>query len=154
MKCLICGKEYINLGVHVQKKHMSCHEYRIMFNIKLTEPLADKELCEQLSVSQMQRMEDPEWLQRCKDMCEKNKGKRKKVELPKISKKHLVDMNRETGESYRSKMIPAIRDDYMSGMTPKEIQRKHGVSPATLSDWSEQGFLPKRKLKYLFLNED
>ena len=150
MLCLICGGNYINLGVHVQKKHMSCNDYRRKFNIQLTTPLADKTLCESLSVSALQRLEDPEWLAECTKRCNENKGRRTKVVLPEISKKHLIDINKKTGESYRNRMIPALRDDYMTGMTPKAIQRKHGVAPATLKDWERMGLLPKRRLQYAF----
>lgn len=150
MLCLICGGSYVNLGVHVQKKHMPCDDYRRKFDIPLSVPLADKELCESLSVSALQRLEDPEWLAECTRRCEENKGKRTKVQLPEISKKHLIDMNKETGESYRGRMIPALRDDYMAGMTPKAIQRKHGVAPATLKDWERMWLLPKRRLQYAF----
>ena len=152
MKCRICGNEYINLGVHVQKKHMPCDEYRVMFNIKLSEPLCDKELSDSLSASQMQRLEDEEWLKKCREMCEKNKGQRKKVTLPKVSKKHLIDMNRETGENYRSKMIPAIKQDYLDGMSPTDIRRKHGVAQMTLRDWVKMGLLPERNLEWVFKN--
>lgn len=150
MRCLVCGGEYKNLGVHVQKKHMPCDDYRRQFDIPLSAPLADKDLCELLSVSALQRLEDPEWLAECKKRCDENKGKRRTVELPAVSKKHLIDMNKETGESYRSKMVPALRDDYMAGMTPKAIQRKHGVAPATLKGWERMGLLPTRRLRYAF----
>ena len=139
----------MNLGVHVQKKHMPCDDYRRKFDIPLSAPLADKELCESLSVSALQRLEDPEWLAECTKRCEENKGKRTKVQLPPSSKKHLVDMNRETGKSYRSRMVPAILEDYTNGMPPLEIQQKHGVSPATQKDWVRLGLLPKRRLQYI-----
>ncbi len=152
MKCLICGKDYVNLGVHVQKKHMPCNDYRRKFNIPFGTPLADKELCDSLSVSALQRLEDPEWLAECRKRCHENKDKGKKGSLnpPPASKKHLIEMNKKTGENYRSKMIPALQEDYMAGMTPKAIQKKHGVAPETLKDWERRGFLPKRKLKYVF----
>jgi len=150
MKCLICGKNYINLGVHVKKKHMPCNEYKIKFNIPLSVALADKALCDSLSISAKQRLEDPEWLEACTKRCSENKGSRNKVKLPDISKKHLITMNKEKGESYRARMIPTIMDDYMGGLTPIEIRRKHGVSPATLQDWVKRELLPKRKLKYCF----
>ena len=155
MRCLICSGEYINLGVHIQKKHMPCHEYRIKFDIKLSTPLVDKSLSEMLSVSALQRFENPEWLAACQKNCVENFKKEKHHRVaPPASKKHLVDMNRRTGESYRSKMIPAIMKDYLSGMTPTEIQKKHRVSPTTLNDWQVLGLLPKRKFQYVYVYED
>lgn len=155
MKCLICSGDYKNLGVHVQKKHMPCDDYRRMFDIKLGTPLADKYLCELLSVSALQRLEDPEFLAECRARCSQNadaiKGKKTgRLNLPPISKRRLVEMNRQTGESYRAKMVPAIRADYMAGMTPIEIRRKHGVATMTLQDWVRRGLLPKRLLAYKF----
>lgn len=155
MKCMICERDFKNLGVHVQKKHMSCDDYRRKFDIKLGTPLADKYLCELLSVSALQRLEDPEFLAECQERCLKNAGsiKGKKIgphNLPPVSKRRLIEMNRQTGESYRAKMVPAIRCDYMAGMTPTEIRRKHGVAVMTLQDWVRRGLLPKRRLAYKF----
>jgi hypothetical protein len=152
MICLICGKNYINLGVHVNKKHMDCKEYKYMFNIPLTTPLAEKELCDSLSVGALKRLESTEYLDSLKKRCVENSkiAPRGKVKLPASSKKHLIEMNRKTGECYRKKMIPIIKNDYMEGMTPIAIQRKHGVSPCTLKDWQTLGLLPKRRLKYQF----
>jgi hypothetical protein len=151
MKCRICNGEYVNLGVHVQKKHMSCDDYRRMFDIPLLKPLADPELCETLSVSALQRLEDPEWLAKCRDQCAANAGKSGvQLNLPAISKRRLIAMNKATGESYRAKMIPAILADYMSGMSPTDIRHKHGVSQMTLRGWMRAGYLPSRKKQYVF----
>lgn len=150
MDCLICQKQYRNVGAHVVKTHkMTCNEYRLMFNLKLMTPLVDPDVSEMLSASALQRMQDPEWLAKCIGNVTKTKGGRGKVDLPPASKKHLVDMNRRTGESYRKQMIPVIRDDFIAGMPPLQIQKKHGVSPMTLRDWVKAGFLPERKLKYV-----
>lgn len=155
MKCLICHKNYINLGVHVKRKHMSCDEYRREFNLPLGTPLADKELCELFSVSALQRLKDPVWLEECsqrmKGIAKENTGKKTgPLNLPEISKRRLMEMNKQTGESYRAQMVPVIKDDYMAGMTPIEIRRKHGVAPMTLQDWVRRGLLPKRLLSYSF----
>lgn len=155
MKCMICGGDYKNLGVHVKRKHMPCDEYRRQFDIPLTAPLADAYLCELLSVSALQRLEDPAWLEQCKIACTVNSNSKKgkktgQRNLPPASKKRLIEMNKKTGVSYRQRMIPAIREDYMAGLTPTEIRRKHGVSPQTLKDWERMGFLPARRLRYEF----
>lgn len=155
MQCKICGGDYKNLGVHVQKKHMTCDDYRRKFDIPLTAPLADADLCELLSVSALQRLEDPAWLEQCKSNCASNakavEGKKTGPrDWPEVSKKHLIEMNKETGESYRQRMIPIIRADYMAGLTPSELRRKHGVSQRTLLDWARLGLLPARRLRYAF----
>lgn len=155
MECLICHKHFKNAGVHIKRKHMDCNDYRRMFNISLTTPLADPELCELFSVSALQRLKDPEWLAKCAERCARNslsiKGtKTGPLDLPPISKKRLIEMNRQTGASFRLKMIPAITADYLAGSTPTEIRRKHGVSQQTLKDWQKMGFLPRRLLKYEF----
>jgi len=150
MKCLICGNDYKSLGVHIQKKHMNPDEYRIKFNIKLGTPLVDKYISEMLSASTLQRLEDPEYVKQLTEQCNKNKGMRRPVRLPAVSKKHVIDMNKETGENYRKKMIPCILDDYMSGMSYKEIRGKHGVARATIEDWAKLGFIPKRRLHWKF----
>jgi len=155
MQCMICGGNYKNLGVHVQKKHMSCDDYRRKFDIPLTAPLADADLCELLSVSALQRLEDPAWLEQCTNACAENakniKGKKTgPLNLPTVSKKRLIEMNKETGESYRKRMVPIVRADYMAGLTPAEIKRKHGVAARTLKDWERMGLLPVRRLRYTF----
>ena len=155
MQCKICSGNYKNLGVHVQKKHMPCDDYRRKFDIPLTAPLADAYLCELLSVSALQRLEDPEWIAKCTEACAANSAaingkKRGPLNLPPVSKKRLIEMNRETGKSYRARMVPIVRVDYMAGLTPIEIKRKHGVSVQTLKDWERIGLLPRRRLKYAF----
>jgi hypothetical protein len=72
------------------------------------------------------------------------------LNLAPVSKRRLIEMNRQTGDSYRARMVPAIRSDYMTGMTPTEIRRKHGVAVMTLQDWVRRGLLPKRRLAYKF----
>lgn len=155
MQCKICSGTYRNLGVHVQKKHMPCDDYRRQFDIPLTEPLADADLCELLSVSALQRLEDPVWLEQCKNACVAHAKaitgqKTGPLNLPPVSKKRLIEMNKETGESYRKRMVPIVLPDYMAGMTPIEIKRKHGVSVQTLKDWMRIGLLPARRLRYAF----
>lgn len=134
---------------------MDCDDYRRKFNIPLSTPLADSDLCERLSVSALQRLEDPVWLEQCIKACEKQSKQVKGTvlgprNLPLVSKKHLIEMNEKTGESYRQRMVPIIYPDYMAGLTPMEIKRKHGVAVATLKSWEILGLLPKRRKVYCF----
>lgn len=159
MQCKICNKNYRNLGVHVQKKHMPCDDYKREFNIPLTTPLMDADLRELFSVSASQRLENPAWREQCMSACAANskavKGKKLGPrDLPPASKKHLIEMNKKTGESYRQHMAPIVRVDYMAGLTPMEIHRKHGVCGQTLRDWVRAGLLPARRRQYVFEQPD
>lgn len=154
MKCMICGKEYKHLGIHVQKAHMSCDEYRRKFNIPLLLPLVDPEISERLSNKMLERLTNPAFRKEAIKQCKKNGGvikgtKRGTLRLPKISSERIAATQKKTAEYYKRRKIPDILADYKNGLTPTEIVRKHGVAAQTLKNWEAAGLLPLRRLTYV-----
>ncbi len=78
MKCRICGREYIALGVHVRRRHqIDPDDYRDEFGILRTAPLVDDELSEIISVSAKDRMKDDDYKAEMIEKCKKNGAARK-----------------------------------------------------------------------------
>ena len=80
MKCLLCNKNYINLGVHLRHKHqVDPNDYKEEFGILKTTPLVDKELSEHMSKKAKLRLLDDDYreeiTQRCLKIAKNNIGK-------------------------------------------------------------------------------
>jgi hypothetical protein len=76
MKCLICGKEYIALGVHIRRKHqIDPDDYREEFGMLRTAALVDDELAKTLSTHMKRRLADPEYLSEAQERCHANAKK-------------------------------------------------------------------------------
>ena len=59
MKCEICGRDYVALGVHIKVKHkVEPDDYRDEFGILRTTPLVDADLSEHLSKAAKSRLTD------------------------------------------------------------------------------------------------
>ena len=78
MKCNICGREYIALGVHVRHKHQTDpDDYRDEFGILRTTPLVDEELSEIIRALAKNRMKDEDYKSEMTEKCKKNGASRK-----------------------------------------------------------------------------
>jgi len=80
VKCELCGKQYVALGVHVRRKHgVSTEEYREDFGLLKTMPLLDEDMSRHLSMAAKRRLMDAEYkseLQsQCRGLAAKNVGK-------------------------------------------------------------------------------
>ncbi len=76
MRCLICGKDYRALGVHIRHKHhVSPEEYKQEFGLLKVTPLAETEIRDALRASQKQRLLDPEYLEQLRQQCASNSAK-------------------------------------------------------------------------------
>lgn len=78
MKCEICGRDYIALGVHIRRKHkVDPDDYRDEFGILHTTPLVDDDLSKQLSALMKVRLQDEEYMEEVTERCKKNGSARK-----------------------------------------------------------------------------
>lgn len=76
MECKICGKEYINLGVHLRHKHkLDPADYKEEFGILRVTALVDPELSAQLRAGQLRRLADPEYRLEKINVCRANAAK-------------------------------------------------------------------------------
>lgn len=73
MKCNICGREYIALGVHLRHKHkVDPDDYREEYGMLLATPLVDEWLSKRLSSNQQSRLQDPEYKTELANVCRAN----------------------------------------------------------------------------------
>ena len=74
MKCLVCGKNYISVGVHAKHKHgITANEYRVQFGLMRSRALVDHELSEHLSTQAKRSMAlKPELRQERVERCANN----------------------------------------------------------------------------------
>lgn len=155
MKCHMCGKDFILLANHVLKKHgISPNDYRVKYNIPLTQALADDGLRRHLSdkaVLRLQTNEGIEHIRRIQASCDRQKQTGKKRRLPDCSLQHCRDENDKKRRSLLSKKLPDILPDWINGMSNRDISLKHGVALPTLRKWVAGGHLPKRQLHYMVL---
>lgn len=103
MKCQICGREYIALGVHVVVKHgVSTEDYRREFGLMKTTPLVDVDLSQHLSkmakITFFARSADEK--DEIRDRCKKNTKLRSYAEMSDAAKSALASRNQTRNVAY------------------------------------------------------
>lgn len=166
MRCRVCGKDLLTLGVHIRKQHnMSTYEYKIFFNIKLGTSLTDKAYRTECSLRQKHFMAThPKNLKKlmigAKEANSKRRGRTRP--LPAISQKIKAEAQKKAAKAAKQarlkrKIAPTKRAldymtnksfmlDYFGDMTWKELENKHNVCKGTLNMWARKGFIPVRNL--------
>lgn len=127
MKCELCGREYINLGVHLRHKHsVDPYEYREEFGMLRTAPLVDKELSAHISASAKNRLKDEEYLEQKRALCRKNSAAKKKGQLVQMSKKAkelLAKRNTEANARYLEQRMPEVVSMLREMKTVRDISK-------------------------------
>lgn len=132
MKCLICGKEYKALGVHIRLKHaVDPDDYRDEFGILRTTALVDEDLSEYLSAKAQFRLTDDEYratvTERCKSNAEANKGK-PSPEMTRQGREALASRNKDRNRRYIADVAPEIAAILREKMTIQDVRRATGSS--------------------------
>lgn len=172
MKCLVCGKNYIAVGVHAKHKHgLTANEYRREFGLKLSQPLVDTDLSEHLSRMQRNLLRvDPERKSRCVERCLENAAKcigtsTPRPDLPTISRSCIAGSNTRRKLAYYEEKKDEVARAYlihgsvhharasigMSGTTMKAIMTLSGVTHN--KDMSKALGAGKAAVKYLIRRE-
>ena len=104
MKCMICGRHFVALGVHLRRKHaVSPDDYRDEFGMLRTAPLVDEELSAQLRSSALGRLKDAEYLdevqRRCRENAQRNTGK-PHPGMSKAGRENLSERNADANKAY------------------------------------------------------
>ena len=131
MECLLCGKNYINLGVHLRHKHHADPaDYKEQFGMMKTTPLVDVELSEHISKSAKRRLLDPDWLAettaRCKENAAKNIGK-PPAEYSQAGRDKVADRNRKTHAQRLDKLAPVVAEILRTKKTILDVRRDIGM---------------------------
>jgi hypothetical protein len=132
MKCLVCGAEYINVGVHAKRKHgLTADEYRLEFELLLTQPLIDEELSAHLRKAALRRLDDPEYKDvvsaRMAAIATASKGTNKSTVVTKArTEAHAARNTRQNTEYLKSRAaeVQAVIDQ---GNTILDVRRQLGM---------------------------
>jgi hypothetical protein len=130
MRCLICQRDFVALGVHVKHKHkITPAEYRHEFGLLKTKALVDDELSTRIADSQRRALQDPDYKAaatlRCLENSKNNAGKTH--EMSDAGKAKLAKQNKEKNEAYlrsRAVEVSAVLDEFK---TIVDVRRKLGV---------------------------
>lgn len=135
MKCMICDKEYIALGVHIKSKHkIDLNDYKEEFGIMKTTPLVDEDLSKYLSKVAKDRFMDEDYkeeiAQRMKsDAFTKNK---QCPEMSKKGKENLSLRNKERGDRYINSIAKDVKNVLEEFGTMLDVKRKLGTGRETV----------------------
>lgn len=133
MKCELCGRQYIALGVHLRHKHhVDPDDYREDYGILRTTPLVDEELSEQLRMGQKQAMQDADYkaaaTQRCKDNAKANKGKPPPL-MTRAGKAALAHRNVKANAKYLEQQAPKVATILREKKTMLDVRKTLGIGP-------------------------
>lgn len=134
MKCLVCGREYVNLGVHTKHKHgLTADEYKMEFGLLMTQPLVDPDLSEHLSrMAKIGMVADPsrkaKFAQQCRENADQNRGGKLESRFNEASRQSIARSNVRRNEKYIESITPAIAAIVGKEKTGLAVQRTLGVS--------------------------
>lgn len=131
MKCELCGKQYIALGVHLRHKHaIDPDDYREEFGILRTTPLVDDGLSAYLSDCAKRRLQDDDYLAEVRDRCLRNADDNKRKPpsvMTRAGRADLARRNTAANEEYLKKHAPKVADVLREKQTMKDVTRALGV---------------------------
>lgn len=136
MECLICGKDYVALGVHIRHKHkVTLEDYKDAYGLMRTTPLVDGWLSERLSKYQKHRhATDTDYAAECAARCVAQ-GKsgigKPGFGMSDAGKKSLAKRNSESNNAYLKRITPDVLRVYQVRKTIQETAKDVGTSPAT-----------------------
>ena len=133
MKCEICGKQYIALGVHLRHKHkIDPDDYRQEFGLLMATPLADDWLCERIRESQISRLKDPEYksevTERCLSNAKANIGK-PGAGMTRAGKESIAASDKVRNEAYLAKQSDVVAKVLMEKGTMLDVRKVTGSGP-------------------------
>ena len=133
MKCELCGRQYIALGVHLRHKHhVDPDDYREEFGILRTTPLVDEELSEHLSAGAKRRMEDQDYKAEFQAICRKNAEANKGKSAPgmtRAGKAALAKRNTEANAEYLKSRAAEVAKILSEKKTMRDVAKALGVGP-------------------------
>lgn len=133
MKCEICGREYVSIGVHLRHKHkVDPDAYREEFGILRTTPLVDKELSVHLSGKAKQRLQDDDYraetAEQCRANAAANKG-RPAAGMTRAGKAALAKRNTASNATYLQAQAPAVAGVLREKKTLLDVRKALGTGP-------------------------
>lgn len=133
MKCEICGREYIALGVHLRRKHkVDPKDYKEEHGILLAKPLVDDWLSVRLSESMQSRLKDAEYRAEMSELCmsnsRKNIGKPPR-EMTIAGKASIANSDKIRHEKYLIKQSVSVSEVLREKGTLLDVRKATGSGP-------------------------
>jgi hypothetical protein len=130
MKCEICGREYIALGVHIRHKHkMDLADYRAEFGLLQTRALVDDALSEYLSKCAKERLLDSEYKAevsiKCRENAKANIGSHRST-MSNAGKAQLAVRNSERNDVYLRDKAPRVAQVLNAGGSISDAMKETG----------------------------
>ena len=137
MKCLLCSKEYINLGVHLRRKHHTgAADYKEQFGMLKTATICDPWLSKRMRESANQRLiGDPNWLAELRERCRANSVGRTGLpaaEFSQAAKDKLADRNRKNHADRLNRLAPLVEKILREKKTLADVKRDIGMSASAV----------------------
>jgi hypothetical protein len=131
MKCELCGRQYIALGVHLRRKHaVDPDDYREEFGILRATPLVDEDLSEHLSHEARRRLQDVEYKAEVQAQCRANANANKGKPAPgmtRAGKAKLAKRNAEVNAEYLKRQAPAVAAVLREKKTMADVRKATGT---------------------------
>ena len=131
MECLLCGKNYINLGVHLRHKHHADPaDYKEQFGLMKTMPLVDADLSEHISKSAKRRLLDPDYRREVTERCLVNAKNNIGVppgEMSNAGRNKLSKRNAETHAERLAELAPVVASILEEKKTILDVRRGIGM---------------------------
>lgn len=143
MICLICGKNFISVGVHIRHKHgISPEEYREEFGLLKTAPLVDEELSAHLS------QDKKRYFALNPDLKEVAAARLKAVEsrnmagsMSKAGREKLAGRNSSRNREYLDDKKVTVNELLTAGYSLHQVQEVTSVAPATVRGMVKAGLV-------------
>lgn len=129
MKCELCGKDYIALGVHLRHKHqVAPADYREEYGLMKTTPLVSDDLSKQLSAGAKARLLDPDYLLETQERCRANaKLTKPPFEMSEAGKQRLANVNMDNNRQYLKGKASPVANIIANEKTAVDVRRRIGM---------------------------
>ena len=144
MKCEICGRDFIALGVHVRHKHhVAPADYKEEFGLLKTAALADSDLSERLRRGALMRLKDADYRDEVTEQCKLNakESAGRAYEMSDAGKALLSDRNRARNKEYlraKAQVVAPIIDERGTSL---DVRRAIGVGHAAVQRMASMGLV-------------
>lgn len=135
MKCNICGREFVSLGVHLRHKHkVDPDDYKEEHGMLRAAPLVDKWLSDRLKDSVNNRLKDPDYkdevTQRCLANAKNNVGKAGGgTAMSSVGRKLLAERGKVRNDAYLIRQSVIVAEVLREKGTMLDVRKATGSGP-------------------------
>ena len=146
MKCNICGREYVALGVHLRRKHkIAPSDYKEEYGMLLATPLVDDWLSERIRSSQQSRLKDPEYkaevTYRCRANADKKLGK-PGAGMTQAGKESIAKSDKARNQKYLEAQSVVVAEVLRKTGTMLDVRKATGTGPTAGKKMAKMAGVP------------